>query len=237
MIKAVTFDCWDTLIVDDNSRNEKMLKYLEVVCQENIVSLADKNIVGAFSHEDKLREEYVIAHHKTKNAIQRTETLLKLLDIQLPLSEVIRIAYYFDRIALEVRPPRVPGVDEVLKGLAQKYRLGVICNGGYHSADTVREILDAHKLLNFFAWLSFSDELDVAKPHPHIFEHTVEKLDCKKEETVHIGDSEYADILGAKNAGMRAILFTGVNKKYKDNTAADLVIDRYSELLGALEKL
>ena len=237
MIKALTFDCWDTLIVDDQQLNAKMLNYLEFVCQENLVSLENKDIKDAFTEENKLREEYLVAQHKTKNAMQRTETLLELLDVQLPLSEVVRIAYYFDTIALEVRPPKVPLAEEMLKELSRTYKLAVICNGGYHSADTVRKILDAHKLLGHFAWLSFSDELDVAKPHPRIFKHTVRQLDCEMDEAVHIGDSEYSDIVGAKNAGMKAVLFTGINKKYEDQTTADFVIDNYPDLLYLLEKL
>ena len=237
MIKAVTFDCWDTLIVDDDSRDTKMLNYLEFVCQENGISLADKNIADAFADEDKLREEYVVTHAKTKNAMQRTGTLLELLDVQLPLSEVVRIAYYFDTVALEVPPPQVSQVDETLEVLSHKYQLGVICNSGYHSGKTVRQILDAHKLGEHLTWLSFSDEIGVAKPHRLIFAHTVEKLGCKMEEAVHIGDSEYSDIVGAKNAGMKAILFTGINKKNKNNTMADLVIDNSSDIPGALEKL
>lgn len=237
MIKALTFDCWDTLIIDDEGRDEKMINYLENVCQENGISLADEDIADAWPKEDKLREEYVVANHKTKNALQRTETLLDLLDVRLPLSEVDRIAAYFDKVALEVMPPRVPQVDAILEALFHKYRLAVICNGGFHSADTVRQILDTHKLLEFFSWLSFSDEMDIAKPHRRIFEFTVEKLGCRMGDTVHIGDSEYSDIVGAKGAGMKAILFAGINKKYRDNTTADFVIDSYYELYGVLEKL
>ncbi len=174
---------------------------------------------------------------KTKDALQRTETLLEILDVRLPHLEVVRIANYFDRIALEICPPQVPEVKGILKVLAQKYRLGVICNGGYHSADTVRQILDAHGLLVFFDWLSFSDELDVAKPHRSIFEITVKKLECELGEAVHIGDSEYTDIIGSKKAGMKAVLFTGINKKYEDQTTADFVIDNYPDLLYFLEKL
>lgn len=77
----------------------------------------------------------------------------------------------------------------------------------------------------------------MAKPRRHIFEHTAEKLGCLPEETVHIGDSEVTDIAGAKNAQMKAILFTGVNKRDKDWTSADFVIDNYSGLSGILEKL
>ncbi|MGD8537687.1 MAG: HAD family hydrolase [Candidatus Aminicenantes bacterium] len=237
MIKALTFDCWNTLIIDDGSQNTKMQNYLKSVCQENGVALANKDIGAAWRTEDKLREEYVIAHKKTKDARQRTETLCEILDVRLPYPEVLKITEYFDRVALEVRPPRMPGVNEVLKALAPKYRLGLICNGGYHSADTVRQILDAHGLLVFFDWLSFSDELDVAKPHRSIFEITVKKLECELGEAVHIGDSEYSDIVGAKNAGMKAVLFTGVNKKYEDQTTADFVIDKYPDLLYLLERL
>jgi FMN phosphatase YigB (HAD superfamily) len=237
MIKAVTFDCWDTLIIDDEGRDGKMLNYLEFVCQENSISLASKNIADAFAIENKLREEYVAARQKTKNAMQRTETLLELLDVQLPLSEVVRIAYYFDRVALEFLPPRIPEVADVLKGLSQYYPLGVICNTGFHSGDTLRKILDTHEILREFTWLSFSNELGVAKPHRHIFEHTARKLGCLPEETVHIGDSEYTDIRGAIDAHMKAILFTGVNNKHRDITTADFVIDSYSDLLGLLEKL
>lgn len=237
MIKAITFDCWNTLIIDDGSPDTKMRDYLEFVCQENGISLADKDIAVAWAKEDKLREEYVITHHKTKNAMQRTETLLDILEIRLPHPEVARIADYFDRIALEVLPPQVPKVSEILSVLSPRYKLGVICNGGYHSADTVRQILDAHGMLDFFEWLSFSDDLDVAKPHRDIFDITVRKLDCGFEESVHIGDSEYADIVGAKNAGMKAILFTGINKKYEDHTTADFVIKSYSDLLYFLKKL
>lgn len=91
--------------------------------------------------------------------------------------------------------------------------------------------------MGHFAGLSFSDEVGMAKPHSHIFELTVEKLDCELEEAVHIGDSEYSDIVGAKKANMKAILFTGINEKYKDNSTADFVIHSYYELMGVLERL
>jgi putative hydrolase of the HAD superfamily len=234
MIKAITFDCWNTLLIDDGSQDAKMWDYLKLVCQENGISLADKDIAAAWTEEDKRREEYVIAHHKTKDALLRTETLLEILDVRLPHPEVVRIAEYFDRVALGVQPPHVPKVEEILELLSPRYKLGVICNGGFHSADTVRKILDAHKLLGYFEWLSFSDELDVAKPHRDIFEITVKKLGCELEEAAHIGDSEYSDIIGAINAGMKAILFTGFNRKYRDDTTADFVMDSYDELMDVL---
>ncbi|KKN60450.1 hypothetical protein LCGC14_0532080, partial [marine sediment metagenome] len=70
-----------------------------------------------------------------------------------------------------------------------------------------------------------------------IFEYTLEKLGFETEEAVHIGDSEYSDIVGAKQINMQAILFTGVNDKYKDNNSADITISTYDNLVEILEKM
>lgn len=45
-----------------------------------------------------------------------------------------------------------------------------------------------------------------AKPDPHIFNYTLAKVGVSAEETVHVGDTYEADIIGAKNAGIRPIL-------------------------------
>jgi len=101
----------------------------------------------------------------------------------------------------------------------------------------VRQLLKDYDFPKYFSHLTFSDEAGVAKPHKQIFEHTVEKLGFVTEEAVHIGDSEYSDIVGAKQANMRAILFTGVNDKYKDNNSADITISTYDNLVEILEKM
>ena len=36
---------------------------------------------------------------------------------------------------------------------------------------------------------------------------------------------------------MKAILFAGINQKYRDNTNADFVIDSYNKIIGVLERL
>ena len=45
-----------------------------------------------------------------------------------------------------------------------------------------------------------------AKPDPHIFNYTLAAVGVSAEETVHVGDTYAADIIGAKNAGIRPIL-------------------------------
>jgi putative hydrolase of the HAD superfamily len=237
MIKAVTLDCWNTLIVDDDQRAEKMKAYFRAIFEENKISLIEEDINTIFSDELVLFENYVVSHRKTPNARDRAETVFRLAGIELPEERLLRVAHDCDHMALEARPPLVPGVTETLESLAESHVLGVICNTGFHGASTLREILSGHGLLPFFRHLTFSDEAGVAKPHERIFQLTLEKLGARPDETVHVGDSEPADITGAKLAGLRTVLFTGVNGRYAEENTAHAVIDSYADLTGVLKSL
>jgi len=237
MIKAVTFDCWDTLIVDARSCESRQKERLSIILQGHGFQFSLDELDDAFQRENKLRQEYVVEQRKTKNALQRLETVLKLLEVSLPLAEMVSIADFSDRVILESRPSPVPKVREVLAVLDKDFQLAVICNTGWHSAGTIKEILDGHDLMNFFDCFSFSDEIGVAKPHPRIFQVTLDKLRCSPKEAVHIGDAEYSDIVGAKGVKMHTILFTGVNYKYKDNNTADIVVDAYDNLPAILKEI
>ena len=237
MIEAVTFDCWDTLLIDDSGREIRQREHLQAVLQEFGYHFSDDEITGLFRREFKLFEEHVIARRETPNAMKRMENLLSLAQVSLPLSEIVELADFNDKIALECRPPVVPGSKEVLATLEKRYRMAVICNTGWHAADTVRAILKGHGLSDAFSWMSFSDEVGVAKPHRRIFDITLEKLRSRPENTAHIGDSDYSDISGAKEAEIAALLFTGVNSKYKQHNSADIVFDDYRELGSILSGL
>lgn len=237
MIKAITFDCWDTLLDDDESRENKRREHFRFTLNENAFLVTQDEIDELFLKEAELFKNYIIENKKTRSSRERIETILLLANAQIPESEVDKLAIFCDRIALELLPPVVPGSKDALEILSQHYKLGLICNTGWHSAQTVRQILEENDLPKYFSHLTFSDEVGVAKPHKQIFEYTLEKLGSRTEEAVHIGDSEYSDIVGAKQANMKAILFAGVNEKYKNNNSADLMISTYENLAEIIEQL
>ncbi len=237
MIKAITFDCWDTLIVDDESTNKKIKEYFCLILKDHGLPANQDEMDKLFSQEAKLFQNHIIDHKKTQNSRARAETILRLAGVQIPASKINIISGHSDQVALEFRPPVIPGIKQALDVLSEVYKLGVICNTGWHSARTVKQLLKDYNFLKYFSHLTFSDEMGVAKPHKQIFEYTMEKLGFGTEEAVHIGDSEYSDIVGAKQANMRAILFTGVNDKYKDNNSADLTINTYDNLVEIIEKM
>lgn len=237
MVKAITFDCWDTLVADDESRDKKRKEYFRLALDMYKVPKTQDEIVNLFSEEAKIFQDHIIKHRKTQNARARVKTLIGLAKVQLPASKIAKIAEFSDKIALKYRPPLVLGIIKILEDLSKIYTLGLICNTGWHSGETVRRVLQGYDLPKYFTFLSFSDEVGVAKPHKKIFELTVDRLGFRTEEALHIGDSEYSDIVGAKQANMKAILFTGVNAKYKNKNTADAVINSYDNFLNILQAL
>jgi putative hydrolase of the HAD superfamily len=231
MVKAITFDCWDTLLDDDVSRGRKRKEFFRRVLDDNGFSTGEEQMNELFSREAKVFQDYIIEHRKTPDSSMRVKTILGLADVRLPPAEMDKIAVYSDRVALDNRPPMVPRIKEVLVELTKTYKLAVICNTGWHSGNTVRQLLEGYDLPKFFSHMTFSDEAGIAKPHKQIFEYTLDKIGCRTQDAAHIGDSEYSDIVGAKEAGMKVILFTGINDRYKDNNSADVTISNYDNLV------
>lgn len=65
------------------------------------------------------------------------------------------------------------------------------------------------------------------KPDPHIFNYALTAVNVSVEEAVHVGDTYEADIVGARNVGIRPILLD------RDNTQAD----RWCETIQSLSEL
>jgi putative hydrolase of the HAD superfamily len=96
--------------------------------------------------------------------------------------------------------PTTPGLLAALH--AAGYTLGVLSNRDKPFA----EELEKHGLKEYFAYAIPAGEAQVYKPDPAIFDYIVNKAGVSHAEMVYIGDNYYADILGARNAGMKQVL-------------------------------
>lgn len=56
-----------------------------------------------------------------------------------------------------------------------------------------------------------SAEVGIEKPDPRIFERALERLGANADSTIHVGDIYHVDVVGARAAGIRAILFDPLN--------------------------
>jgi len=94
----------------------------------------------------------------------------------------------------------VPGT---LQGLTDAgFRLAVLSN----RTKPFNEQLQALGLGEYFEFALAAGEVDVWKPDPAVFHHTLQRLNLSPEQAIYVGDNYYADVIGAREAGLRPVL-------------------------------
>ncbi len=85
---------------------------------------------------------------------------------------------------------------------ARGYRLAIVSNWGWHLDRTCEGL----GLARYFEGIFASARIGFEKPHPAIFHHALTALNTDPARTVHVGDSRYTDVGGARSVGLDAIL-------------------------------
>jgi putative hydrolase of the HAD superfamily len=75
-----------------------------------------------------------------------------------------------------------------------------------NSNGTVRSILSSLGLQAQLDFVLDSAEIGTEKPHPGIFRIALAQAGVSPDEAIHVGDLYSVDVLGARSAGMAAIL-------------------------------
>ncbi len=119
------------------------------------------------------------------------------------------------------------GVYEVLISLAEKYELALISDAQWVFTEPEMAMLG---LTPFFKFRILSSRLGFKKPDVRLFDMAMKRLMISPEESVYIGDNPQKDLLGAKKAGMKFILFGSEFKPHND-FQPDRHFTDYSELL------
>lgn len=158
------------------------------------------------NHEywELFREEKITKEELRYGRLQKTFESLEV-SIEQSLIEILSEEY------LTVLPKNnhlFEGAFEILEYLQSKYNLHIITNG-------FQEVQN-HKIKNsnltpFFKTVTNSESAGVKKPNPGIFEFALQQANTTKEQSVMIGDCIDADVKGALNFGMDAILFSQNN--------------------------
>lgn len=96
--------------------------------------------------------------------------------------------------------PYVPGLLASLR--SRGLRLGVLSN----RTNPCQEDLERLGLAEYFELAVVAGEFDIWKPDPEIFRRTLTRLNTPPGQTIYVGDNYFADIIGAQNAGVGAVL-------------------------------
>jgi len=120
------------------------------------------------------------------------------------------------------------GTVDILNYLNPRYNMHIITNG-FEEVQYTK--LKRSKISHFFDSVTTSEEAGVKKPHPLIFENAMNKVNAIPEDSVMIGDTYEADILGAHKVGMESICFNYHKHKLPKD---QLVIDNLMQLKNVL---
>jgi len=97
--------------------------------------------------------------------------------------------------------------DDVRRALPQLkeagYILGIISNRDKPYRDELQE----HGIDEFFDFALAAGEVNIFKPEPGVFEYALQLVKLSPKEAIYVGDNYYADVVGARRAGLRPILY------------------------------
>ncbi len=246
-IKTLSFDLWDTIIVDDSDEPKRAAAGLPPKPQARRDLMADALgmhdpdsrplLECAFDTMDAGASLTWHTHSVTWTVRERVDVLLQGLHRTLPPDTLDTLVERLERMELDVKPDLVPGVKAALETLAEQYTLVVISDTIFSPGWALRELLEHYGLAHYFKGFVFSDELGRSKPDPATFHKAAEIAGCRLEELVHIGDRESNDIAGPMAVGARGILFTAVKDRGSTNTRAAAVCDDYAKLPAIVHAL
>ena len=226
-IRAVTYDCWGTLLKDHDWEGAMTRRAGALSRSLDLDDAAARSLLEeAWAKHDEAWKQVetfgpgrMAAYCLEKHGISDDDALESL-------------TREFEEASLDAGVDAVEGALETIRVLEEKdIRVGLICDTGITPGRVVRELLDKVGLLEHLEVQCFSDEVGVPKPGNDIFAKALAELGCRPPEAVHIGDLRRTDIAGAHDIGMHAIRFRGVHDDRSDTTDAHIVIDQHEELL------
>jgi putative hydrolase of the HAD superfamily len=128
--------------------------------------------------------------------------------------------------------PETPALLEQLQG---RYKLGIVTN--FMDGPTARKVFTDLGYQAIFGSLVVSAEVGYMKPAPILFERALHELGSTPGNTIMVGDTYVADVVGAHRAGMRGVLVDLYGAPVEQLGDSDAVIKNIGELPEVLKRL
>ncbi len=226
-MKAILFDRGNTLVQFGESDYEAGLK--EIL--GSLDSPETLNLAELHRFEDEFFAKidfYRERAHLEVNLLHYYELLARYFGVRFnqPYEEICR---RYHLAAQRISP--ITGASHVLDELKRRgYFLGLVTNTSLpHSV--VKAEFDQFSLFDYFDTVVCSSEIVFRKPDAAMFEVALRSLNVKPGEALFVGDDYHADIIGAKNAGMKAVWMNPSHHPNPGEVAPDYTISGLEEIL------
>lgn len=237
-LRAVTFDCWGTLIhePDFQAGNSLRARLLLDLARRRRPQLTPGQAAAALR----------AAHHRhierwVRGAASGADEIatwalegLGIADRDLCLAVAGALAEA--SLAQQVLP--LAGAAETLAELAERrVRIALVCDTGVSPGRVVRRLLERSGLLDHLEVKIFSDEVGVPKPHPRPFLRALAPLGIPPAQAIHVGDLRRTDVAGGREVGMGTVRIRAVHDDPSALPEADHVVDSHGELRALFRTL
>jgi putative hydrolase of the HAD superfamily len=212
---SVTFDLWETLIVDqpelDDARGRMRYEGMHDVLSRMNLKVELEDLKRGYEESAPMLDA-AWRRGENPSTIDQIQLILEISTgrtVKLPNDpralKLLQRAYE-DPVFLV--PPRLrEDAIATLDGVKSRVsNVGLISNTGRSPGTSIRKLLKKQHVMEFFDAMVFSDEVGSRKPDRRIFEAAAKELQTNLRNIIHIGDNPEADIWGAKQVGMRAVL-------------------------------
>lgn len=145
-------------------------------------------------------------------------------EAQLTYEKLLEIGHYF-----------MPGAEEMLNTLYEKYDLYIVSNG---TASVQYSRLASAGISHMFKGIFISEHMGTQKPSKEFFEKCFAAIPgFDREKAIVVGDSLTSDIRGGINAGIMTCWYNPQNKAPRADIVPDYTITELSELSDLIEKI
>ena len=196
-ISTISFDgdmtLWDFLKVMRHSLKQTLAELQKQVPTQRALDLTvDEMIAIRDQLAEEVKGEIWSLLEIRRRAFERTLEHVGHpdKDLAVHLNTVYRKHRYGD---IELYPDVIPTFD----ALAPHFKLGLLSNGNTYPENCGLE--------GRFTFVVFSQDVQVEKPDPKIFQITAERAGCELSQMLHVGDSLTNDVAGAKNVGAPSV--------------------------------
>lgn len=236
MLRAVTFDFWDTLVrwTPERPMRDQQIDGFAAVLREAGFEVDREVLVTLFAENWSRFEEAWLDNSGQYTAAETSDFLAGRLGIALGEDLRARLIHTFTEVGERSPLELAPGLEPSLRALAEAgLRLGIVCDVGLTPSPTLRARLDGFGVLRWFDAWAFSDETGWFKPAPEAFTPVLDALGVHPGEAAHVGDNPRTDIAGAAGLGMTAIRYAGFVDRDAE-PAGDLIVRDLGDLPALL---
>jgi putative hydrolase of the HAD superfamily len=235
--RAVTFDCWNTLLYEADWEKTHALRVAELgtAAREAGWSGAPEAVRGAF---DRAWERHMALWRDGVATGAHEVAVWSLAELGVSDPEPPAFAHLlqmFEEMSHSSRVLPLEGARETLAALSlADVPCALICDTGLTPGRVVRKHLESHGLLEALPVQIFSDEAGVPKPDPRVFRKALEALGVGPDGSVHVGDLRRTDVSGARSIGMTTVRIRDRHDDVTPLPEADRVVASHAELVDCL---